>query len=716
MGVKMKKRMKVIFSMLMTLTALLMIFPAMIFSAEKKVSAPGQYNGYSPELYDGYKVFSRYVAVRDGTKLAADIIRPTRNGVVVEDPLPVVWMLTPYNRRIFQNDMAAKLYPGAALGLVKHGYVVAVVDKRGFYGSYGTSYSLDGWDGYDITEWFAKQSWSTGKIGMWGCSATGGTQLTTANLMPPSLKAIFPMSSGGSSISFAPSLPPETPQYPPKNAKPGDIPNNDRFAVPVDEDADGKMLAEAKEEHRYNYLGTLRSPLAPGGLEVPSVLQLPVSYGQLQKSGIAMYHAVNWDDLMGSPLKTILRYNNLTNPEKLLIGAGTHCIWCTEYSGKDYPLDFNIVTEELRFFDYWLKGIENGVMDEPPVHFYTQNGEKGVDDWHSSWEWPVAKAVTIPFYFGAGPSGAAYGVNDGTLDAIPPVMLDGKDVYTTDYDIALEMPWEGAVTIITEPAQAEQGLTYTTTPLESEMELIGHPVVHLWISSTASDGDFWIDLEDIDSEGNSTTLIPLSGSPNTNISPGKPLPDNFNGFRASDRILKTIDYIGLGLPFHRYDKKRPLIPGEVTELVFDLRPISYVVKAGHRIRVSITCVIGDITPRLTPPPVVTFYRNPTFSSYIALPVVKPVNAKAKIESDRKTVTAFITFPDTLNPRYIQDIKTSSVTCNGKKAKSATVDGNTLVAVFKKKRLSKGDALLLKGEFGKKYNYGKMTFTAVSALP
>ena len=111
--------------------------------------------------------------------------------------------------------------------------------------------------------------------------------------------------------------------------------------------------------------------------------------------------------------------------------------------------------------------------------------------------------------------------------------------------------------------------------------------------------------------------------------------------------------------------------------------------------------------------------RPTKNGLVAeepLPVVKPVKAVVRTESNRKELTAFITFPKALDPRYIKDVKTKSIKCNGIKAQSATVDGNTVVAVFKKKKLSKDGILKLKGEFGEKYNYGNMTFTAVGAMP
>ena len=86
-------------------------------AAEDKVSKPGEYSGYSQVLYDGYELTSRYVAVRDGAKLAVDIIRPTLNGEVVEEKLPVVWMNTGYNRRVTRDGLTGENYAGAAMAL-----------------------------------------------------------------------------------------------------------------------------------------------------------------------------------------------------------------------------------------------------------------------------------------------------------------------------------------------------------------------------------------------------------------------------------------------------------------------------------------------------------------------------------------------------------------------------------------------------------------------
>src|SRR5215831_2801518 len=100
-----------------------------------KVSKPGEYSGYSVERFDGYSMTSQYVPVRDGTKLAIDIFRPTLAGKVAEEKLPVLWMHTPYNRRNYRNGLTVANYPGKAINLVKFGYIVAVADFRGLYAS-----------------------------------------------------------------------------------------------------------------------------------------------------------------------------------------------------------------------------------------------------------------------------------------------------------------------------------------------------------------------------------------------------------------------------------------------------------------------------------------------------------------------------------------------------------------------------------------------------
>jgi hypothetical protein len=144
---------------------------------------------------------SRYVAVRDGTHSPSTSSCPRRPARSPAANYP--WSgCTPRTTGAPRNGLTAANYPGKALQLVKYGYAVAVADFRGLYASYGRNagYNRGEWqdaarfDAYDITEWLARQPWSNGKVGMWGCSATGGSQMQALSTAPPSLKAIFPMS------------------------------------------------------------------------------------------------------------------------------------------------------------------------------------------------------------------------------------------------------------------------------------------------------------------------------------------------------------------------------------------------------------------------------------------------------------------------------------------------------------------------------------------
>lgn len=687
--------------------------------AEDPVSKPGVYSGYSPVLYDddnnyktiNYKLNSQYVTMRDGTKLAVDIFRPTLNGQLVTTPLPVVWMHSPYNRRYYPSAgpiLAINLYPGAARGLIKYGYVVAVVDARGIYASYGSTVAYNRgqwlapafWDAYDITEWFAAQPWSTGKIGMWGCSATGGTQLQAAASMPPHLAAIFPMSCEGDYYGSGSGVTAGT--ITPAPAYPYWVDQFDPDAVPVDEDAGGLMMQAAKQEHKAGVdIGYVpfRDSISPWILEKKGIsvkwnlFSSPhIYFNNIEKSGLAMYNAGNWLDSVGLRWGPIFRFNNLNNPAKLILGPGGHCIWWTAYSPKPYPLTFPIVTEELRWYDHWLKGIQNGIMDEPPVYFFTYNAPVG-KEWRFAWQWPLPNEERINYYLGPGPSeGEPSGVNNGTLSMAHPGVVGAKDVYTVDYSV-------------TAANRSQKGLTYTTAPLAADVEVTGHAVVELWISSTATDGDFLAYLEDVAPNGSSTSFT-VEGS-----------------LRASNRALHFPPYDNSGLPYHRtYEEdQKPLHPGKPVELVFNVGPTSYIFKAGHRIRLIITCADPTLTPRLDPPPVVSVYTNPIYRSHITLPIGGgPVGAYVRIEPgaldlhSQGEFTAFITFPKWLDKGYVKDINLNSIQCNGATAVSAKLHKDTLIAKFKRQDLDVTGAghrvkLTVSGKFGSKFDYGQISF-------
>ena len=207
---------------------------------------------------------------------------------------------------------------------------------------------------------------------------------------------------------------------------------------------------------------------------------------------------------------------------------------------------FDITVEERRFFDYWLKGIDNGIMDEDRVYYYTYNAPAG-SEWRSARQWPLPNEKRIRYYLG-----------EGSLSTAEPTGVDQKDETTVAYDV-------------TPDTMTTKGLVYETAPLSADVQITGHPAINLWISSTATDGDFIATIQDVAPDGTATSY-------------------NVHGrLRASLRKLQDAPYNNLGLPWHGFYQEdvTPLVPGQPAELQFDILPISMIFKAGHRIRLVV---------------------------------------------------------------------------------------------------------------------------------
>ncbi len=568
-------------------------------STPGRVSRPGEYAGYGDAIYDDeYEITSQYVQVSDGTRLAMDLYRPKDKaaGNVITTPLPVLWMHTPYNRRYSNNKvLTVESYPGTAARLVKYGYVVATVDFRGLYASYGhnVAFNRGEWitaarrDAHDITEWLARQPWSNGNIGMWGCSATGGSQLQAATTAPPHLKAIFPMSCEFDVYPFrvpGGMAPVQGGPAKGRTGKQSAQEARDAAAVPVDADTDRSLLNEAIAQHA----GTVENAgYAPYRDSIADAITDPTSQPwwikssphtyleEINSSGIAMYLAANWDE--GTTKHgAFFTFNNITNPAKLIVGPAGHCGWMNVKS----QTGFDITVEERRFFDYWLKGIDNGIMDEDPVYYYTYNAPAG-SEWRSAEQWPLPEEKRTKYYLG-----------EGLLSTAQPTGVDQKDETTVAYDV-------------TPDTMTAKGLVYETAPLGADVQVTGHPTINLWVSSTAADGDFIATIQDVGPDGTAASY-------------------NVQGrLRASLRKLQDAPYDNLGLPWHGFYQRNvtPLVPGKPAELEFEILPISMIFKAGHRIRLVVNFA-DRATPTLDPAPKVAIFRDSNHRSYITLPIIE----------------------------------------------------------------------------------------------
>jgi hypothetical protein len=215
------------------------------------------------------------------------------------------------------------------------------------------------------------------------------------------------------------------------------------------------------------------------------------------------------------------------------------------------------------------------------------------------------------YYFGAGEATSKVSVNNGTLDPSPPTDAQAFDSYTVDYSTTTGPTphWMGVGSSHKYPnmrSHDAKSLTYTTPPLTAATNIIGHPVIHLWLSTEAPDLDAFVYLQEVDGKGNSTY-----------ISQGN--------LRASHRAPAQAPFENFGLPWYNHfeSELQPIPAGEPFELVFDLLPTAYQFSEGSRIRITIAFADdGNFdTPILGPAPTLKLLRNTSFPTYIELPVV-----------------------------------------------------------------------------------------------
>lgn len=616
----------------------------------KRISEFGKYQGYSEENYDGSKRTSDYLTLSDGTRLAYDLFLPTNNGVPADKPLPVLFKYTPYGRAwtVFDKDGKAVLcglmpvwYCDPMLrfrawvmphgsGQIKDavsrtpwleemlnsGYAVIVVDRPGTGASFGVfngdPEAVAG-ETDDILNWIAAQQWSNGNIGMFGDSIQAQIQFRAASTGNPHLKAILPATTWMDNYSAV--------------VLPGGIPDKamtdfyakaneafDAMATPVDQDTDGALLAQARAER--NAIVELSAGMAK--LENFPYRDSLTSNGQnfwiteqtlypllerINQSGIPVYLINGWYDIYARD--NFLIYNNLTVPKRLLVRP-------TDHAGiEESTSEFDYGAEAHRWFDYWLKGIDNGIMDEPPIHYYLQ----GVEEqraWQSTDVWPLNHQAKTRYYFGLNATSEKVSINNGGMAPEQPTAVQAFDPYTVDYSTTsgISPLWTGLAVSHKYPnmrSNDARALTYTTTTLETIITAVGHPIVHLWLSTDAPDLDAFIYLEEVDNHGNSTY-----------ITEGE--------LRASHRQLGQAPFNNFGLPWrdHFQSGLQPIASGQPFELVIDLRPTAWHFSPGKQIRITVAFAdAGNFdTPILNPAPTLQLLREKSHPSFLELPIVQ----------------------------------------------------------------------------------------------
>jgi hypothetical protein len=208
--------------------------------------------------------------------------------------------------------------------------------------------------------------------------------------------------------------------------------------------------------------------------------------------------------------------------------------------------------------------------------------------------------------------GYSEAIYDGILRQSPPDETDASDTYTVDYSTtsgkysrwyAVNWPRNYPDMRLND----RKALTYTTLTLETDVEVTGHPVAHLWLTTNAPDLDLFVYLEEVDESGKSTYLTE-------------------GNLRASHRKVGRPPYNNLGLPYHSFYQSdlEPIPVEKPVELVFSLHPVSYRFHKGDRIRITVAFSDADNfeTPVVNPAPKLKLLRDKNHPSFVQIPIIQ----------------------------------------------------------------------------------------------
>src|SRR5882762_7548984 len=503
------------------------------------------------------------VPMRDGVRLAADVYRPSAAG-----RFPVLLCRTPYNK----NDQASW-----GNFLAEHGYIAVIVDSRGLHPSAGKrSPSIDaGRDGYDTQQWIGKQSWCDGKIGMFGRSYPAYTQVVTAPYRSPYLKAIMPEAAQSSNfeavwswngiyhlalgLSWGPGQEAIAEKKPRPSPSWVEVMNH----LPLKSSMDmigvhSKFVGDTLSHETYD--------------EFWRAMSIQEKYADMD---VAAYHLTGWyDDLTHETISNFVNMRKLSRSDharrwqKLLIGPWGHGVRSDpKYGDMDFgpQMATDLRKLHLHWYDYHLKGVQNGLDTEAPIRIFVM-GENG---WRDEQEWPLARARATRLYLHSGGT-ANTRMGDGTLSEKTPG-TERPDTYA--YDPRYPVPTygghgSGGGGITRDGAFSVQGpmdqrstqqrddvVVYTTDTLAADTEVTGAVELNLFFSTDVTDTDFFGTLSDVYPDGRAILITEGAGR---------------TRYRESREKTKLLT------PKQRYEVKIPLWE------------TSNVFKASHRIRLHIT--------------------------------------------------------------------------------------------------------------------------------
>jgi len=547
------------------------------------------------------------IPMRDGKRMAADVYRPKDTS----KKYPIIFVRTPYNFNFWDVKLGAPRDMSAELDAVKRGYIYVEMNERGHFFSEGT-YDILGAplsDGDDELTWMSSQPWTNGKVGTIGCSSTAEWQMGVAALNNPAYAAMIPQGFGagvgrvgpyyeqgnwyrGGAVQmlFIAWLYGEQnqvrPMFPPNTSQQDLIRASKAFDLaqqlpPVDWSKALTLLPEQdimKAVDGPHGIFADREEVSTGGAMIKRTPNDPAWYrGGLwddsKPINVPGFWFMSWYDVSIGPNLAAYNYVRKTarpeiaNEQYAVIAPTLHCSYkratedtiVGERSMGDARLDYDALT--YGWFDYFLKGEQNGILEKTPkVRYFTM----GLNKWQTSNTWPPEGAKPMTFYLAS--AGKANSLNgDGMLKEAA-VKTDLPDSFT--YDPMNPVPSYGGNVCCTGNAVSGGAfdqrkmearadiLVYTSEPLKEGMEVSGPLEATLYVSSDAKDTDFTVKVIDVYPDGKAYNL---------------------------DETIQRVRYRD------GYDKPIALMePGKVYKVTLQPMTTSNFFPAGHRLRIEVS--------------------------------------------------------------------------------------------------------------------------------
>ena len=569
------------------------------------------------------------VPLRNGLYVYADVFRPAREG-----KFPVIMNCGPYGRAFYHHsiandadfdaheEMEERYFQGNSEGQVfenhetantvdwvPHDYVLMRVDGPGSGKNPGTlaPWGIETAEAFrDAIDWAGEQSWCNGNVGLWGMSYYAMNQHAAASLQPKHLKAMIAI---GTDVDLYDEV-----------AYTGGILNEEFF---VHWYRAGVLAAVCGEPNAVDFVGMLKGAAFRDS-------DTTAAFGPRSTIMMSPDMSKVKVPLWAIACTTHMAHFHQLGSSEAYLATNTACKkidfwedWFTK------PYSRTAIADHRAFFDHWLKGVDNGIMDKPPVRLEIRSG-KGASYLQEENEWPIARTTYPRWFFDATPSdwkGDEYRNDFLRLSATPPTVER-----QADYSAEIPLEWRTGMPPCFLPVKPpsvleiwKTGISFISEPVTEDMVFAGYGKAKLWVSSTSEDMDIYVSLRILDEEGREVAYAgPITMGMNV---PNYPLAKGW--LKVSHRkidVSRSTDYTVKHT--HRKIDYAPLKANEVVPVEIEIIPNTALIRKGYRIRVDVQPFDGvDHGPRHGYDATYhdrarnTIYTGPDRPGFIQLPIV-----------------------------------------------------------------------------------------------